>query len=173
MGTRKTRDLPTELERIRRRFDRWRRTRKGRSRIPEPLWASAVKAAGQYGVNKTAQALRLDYYALKKRVEATQTRVEAVGSRRVSGGKVGSRRVSGGKVASHSISDRQAVSAAEPLTAIAPVKGRPAVATFVELASPAPASTRECILELEDPGGAKMRVHLKGVEAPDLGSAQN
>ncbi len=151
MGTRKTRDLPAELERIRRRFECWRRTRKGRSRIPEPLWTSAVKAAGRYGVNKTAQALRLDYYALKKRVEA-----------------VGSRRVSGGKVVSHSISDRQAVSAAEPLTAIAPVKGSQAVAAFVELASPAPASTRECILELEDPGGAKMRVHLKGVEAPDL-----
>ena len=26
----------------------------------------------------------------------------------------------------------------------------------------------ECILELEDGGGAKMRVHLKGVSAPDL-----
>ena len=151
MGTRKTVNLPARLEGTRRRFERWRRTRKGRSRIPEMLWASAVKAAGKYGVNKTAQALRLDYYALKKRVEAA-----------------GSRRVPGGKVASHPISDREAVSADGPLTAIAPVKGRQAVATFVELASPAPASTRECILELEDPGGAKMRVHLKGVEAPDL-----
>jgi len=26
----------------------------------------------------------------------------------------------------------------------------------------------ECTLELENAGGAKMRVHLKGVEAPDL-----
>ena len=26
----------------------------------------------------------------------------------------------------------------------------------------------ECTLELEDPGGAKLRVHLKGFEAPDL-----
>ncbi len=158
MGTRKTPNLPARLAGTRRRFDRWRRTRKGRSRIPETLWASAVKAAGRYGVNKTAQALRLDYYALKKRVEATQTRVEAVGSRRVSGGKVASR----------SISDRQAASADGSLAAIVPDKAGPAGATFVELASPAPASTRECILELEDPGGAKMRVHLKGVEAPDL-----
>jgi hypothetical protein len=38
----------------------------------------------------------------------------------------------------------------------------------VELARPAEASSGECILELEDVGGAKMRVHLKGVEAPDL-----
>ena len=45
---------------------------------------------------------------------------------------------------------------------------RKAVATFVELAPPASGGSRECILEWEDPGGAKMRVHLKGMEAPDL-----
>jgi hypothetical protein len=43
-----------------------------------------------------------------------------------------------------------------------------ASATFVELASPVSAGTRECLLELEDPDGAKMRVHLKGIETPDL-----
>ncbi len=68
MGTRKTRDLPARLEGVRRRFERWRRTRKVRSRIPEPLWASAVKMAGTYGIHRTAKALRLNYYALKKRV---------------------------------------------------------------------------------------------------------
>ena len=41
-------------------------------------------------------------------------------------------------------------------------------ATFVELPAPVQPGAGECILELEDPGGAKMRVHLKGVEAPDL-----
>jgi len=40
-----------------------------RSRIPEPLWASAVKLAGRYGIHRTAKALRVDYYALKERVE--------------------------------------------------------------------------------------------------------
>lgn len=40
-------------------------------------------------------------------------------------------------------------------------------ATFIEL--PAVSNgTAECVLELEDAGGAKMRVHLKGVAAPDL-----
>jgi hypothetical protein len=33
------------------------------------LWASAVKVAGRYGIHRTAKALRVDYYALKKRVE--------------------------------------------------------------------------------------------------------
>jgi hypothetical protein len=43
-----------------------------------------------------------------------------------------------------------------------------AVTTFLELAPPASGGVPECILELEDPGGAKMRVHLKGLAAPDL-----
>ena len=147
MRTRSARDLPARLEGTRRRFDRWRRARKDRSRIPETLWTAAVKSAGKYGLHRTARALRLDYYALKKRVAAAEKRVEAAGSRRASGGKV----------ASHPLSDRQAV----------PVDGQ-AVATFLELTPPASGSPRECILELEDPGGAKMRVHLRGVEAPDL-----
>ena len=143
MGTRRTVSLPARLEGARRRFERWRRTRKGHSRIPETLWTSAVRAAGKYGLNPTARALRLDYYSLKRRVEKAA-------SRSVSERRVAPRGVSGGKTASRRASDREAV------------------ATFVELAPPASGGSRECILELEDPGGAKMRVHLKGVEAPDL-----
>jgi hypothetical protein len=43
-----------------------------------------------------------------------------------------------------------------------------AVARFVELASPVSAGACECTLELENAGGAKMRVHLQGVAMPDL-----
>ena len=60
----------TQVERVRRRFERWRRTRKKRSPIPERLWQAAVQVAGSYGVNKTARALGLDYYELKKRVKS-------------------------------------------------------------------------------------------------------
>ena len=56
------------MENARRRFERWRRTRKARTRIPESLWAAAVKLADAYGVYRTAKTLRLDYYALKKRL---------------------------------------------------------------------------------------------------------
>ena len=69
MVTRKPRDLPARLAGLRRRFEDWRRTHKARSRIPDSLWGSAVKMAGVYGLHRTARALRLDYYALKKRVE--------------------------------------------------------------------------------------------------------
>ena len=69
MRTRQTRDLPARLEELRQRFERWRGTHKARSRIPDGLWASAVKMAGTFGLNRTARALRLDYYAFKKRIE--------------------------------------------------------------------------------------------------------
>ena len=85
MGTRKTRDLPVRLETVRQRFERWRRTRKVRSRIPEPLWASAVKVAGTYGIHRTARALRVDYYALKKLVEGRHAVTASKASGEVAG----------------------------------------------------------------------------------------
>ena len=119
-----TSKLPARLERTRQRFERWRETRKVRSRIPESLWTSAVKMARAYGINRTARALRVDYYSLKERVES--------------------------EASSSSASERSTSS------------------TFVELTAPAIASTCECLVELEDVAGAKMRIHLKGVEVPDL-----
>ena len=74
MRTTATRNLPARLERIRRRFARWRQTRQGYARIPEGLWGLAVPAAGQYGLYPTAQALGLDYSSLKKRVAAAAVR---------------------------------------------------------------------------------------------------
>ncbi len=61
--------MPAGLEEVRGRFVQWRRNRKVRTRIPEPLWAAAVKAATRYGIHRTAKMLRLDYYRLKRRVE--------------------------------------------------------------------------------------------------------
>jgi hypothetical protein len=124
-------DLPARLEALRRRFERWRQTREGRSRIPEVLWTSAVKAAGRYGLNPTARALGLDYKSLQRHV--------AVAAGRSDG----------------------------PIRSAKP--GREAPATFVELASPVvPGGLAECVLELENAGGAKMRIHLKGVPVTDL-----
>ena len=40
--------------------------------------------------------------------------------------------------------------------------------TFVELASPVQTASGECVLEVENADGAKMRMHLKGVAMPDL-----
>jgi hypothetical protein len=115
--------ISTRLQRTRRRFKHWRRTRKGGSPIPAALWASAVELAKDYGLNKTTQALRLDYNALKKRLES----------------------------ASHHSSS-----------------GENAGSAFFELVPPSPALFPECLIELENPHGAKMRVHVKGANIPDL-----
>jgi hypothetical protein len=40
--------------------------------------------------------------------------------------------------------------------------------TFIELPTSVRPTTAECVVELEDGVGAKMRIHLKGVEAPDV-----
>jgi hypothetical protein len=69
MDTREMRECSVRLEVLRRRFERYRRTRKVRSPIPEGLWAAAAKMAGTCGINRTAKALRLNYHALQKRVE--------------------------------------------------------------------------------------------------------
>jgi hypothetical protein len=69
MSTKRKRGLPARLVSLRRRFEEWRGARKVRSRIPEPLWVAAVKLAKRYGLHRTAKALRVNYYALKKRIE--------------------------------------------------------------------------------------------------------
>jgi len=71
MSRRKHRDIPTPLARGRARFEAWRRTRAVGARIPQRLWTLAVKLAVAHGLNRTASALRLDYYTLKRRVEST------------------------------------------------------------------------------------------------------
>jgi hypothetical protein len=61
--------IPSKIEPVRQRLERWRRSHKFRSRIPEDIWVRAALLARQYGVGKTARILRLDNYALKKRME--------------------------------------------------------------------------------------------------------
>ena len=69
MSPRKARTLPGRLETVQRRFERWRQTRRIPSRIPGPLWASAVRMASTYGIAQTAKTLRVNCTALKKRIE--------------------------------------------------------------------------------------------------------
>jgi len=57
-----------QLKPVQHRFELWRKTRKHCSPIPETLWASAVELAREHGLHRTARALRLNYYSLKKRL---------------------------------------------------------------------------------------------------------
>ncbi len=104
------------------RFERWRRNRPRGTRIPTALWRAATEAAREHGVSKAAQALRLDYYGLKKRVESAPE-----------------------------LSDPEAAT------------GR----GFLEIPLCAP-SAAECVLQLEDRQGARLRVELKGAAPTEL-----
>jgi len=112
-------DTSKAIDRLKKRFDKWRKSHKPRARIPDGLWKSAVQTARQCGLNRTAKALRLDYYTLKQRIE-------------VSSGNQGS----------------------SP--------------TFIELSPAATGSTPECVIECENRSGSRMRIHIKGMNAPDL-----
>jgi hypothetical protein len=56
------------IEQLQREFDQFRSTRPRRTRLPEPLWQSAMELARQYGLYSVAHPLRLDYTQLKKRL---------------------------------------------------------------------------------------------------------
>jgi len=127
----------SRLEGVRRRFERWRRTREGLSRIPPPLWAAAVKVAGAAGISHTAKTLGVNHHALKKRIAEAAARSDGSG---------------------RATADQRRPS----------VDGARSVPTFLELAAPTRTDSCRCTLELEDASGAKMRVHLQSVEAPDL-----
>ena len=118
MKTRTKAPIPTALAKGRRRFDEFRRRHRPRAPLSKDLWSLAVDLAKELGLNRTARALGLDYYSLKKRVD----------------------------------------SAGDP-------GNKP---EFLELLPGGFPPGPECIIELEDAAGAKMRIHLKGAELPDL-----
>ncbi len=103
------------LHDVRSRLERWRQSRRRGTRIPETLWRAAAEAARENGVSKVAQALGLDYYGLKKRVESTLE-----------------------------------VSESEPA----------ASREFLEI--PLFASAADCVLEMVNAEGARLRVELRG-----------
>lgn len=61
--------LPAALSRVLGQLDQWRKAKETR-RIPERLWSAATELAAEYGVHRTARALRLNYYSLKERLDA-------------------------------------------------------------------------------------------------------
>ena len=65
------------IETVRGKLAKWRRSRRRGERMPEKLWAQATALGRERGVAKTVRELGLDYYSLKKRVEAAGLEREA------------------------------------------------------------------------------------------------
>jgi len=70
MGASKHDESFRDLTRAAARFTAWRRSTQRGARIPPALWDLAVELAQRHGVSRTAGALKLDYYSLKKRLAA-------------------------------------------------------------------------------------------------------
>ena len=69
MRSKKRPKLPARMSRLDKRLTAWRKTRTPGQRIPKTIWRSAAKLAAEYGLSKTAVALKLNYECLRKHVE--------------------------------------------------------------------------------------------------------
>ena len=126
MKKRKEPAVPARIAKVRKRFEKWRKTRKAKEKIPKPLLEAAVKLTDHYSVHKVSRALRLNHTTLDKEVE----------------------RARASNLSSEST---------QP--------------TFLEVAMPAPmAGQPECIIELENSHGEKMRIIIRGQRDIDLGA---
>jgi len=73
MSTRQPANISIALTTARRQFDHWRSRHRKRARLPKELWRQAAALAREHGLNKTAGALGLKYYSLKKHVDEMTT----------------------------------------------------------------------------------------------------
>ncbi len=74
--------FPSLFDPLLRDLERWRRGPRPGGRIPDALWQAAVRLARDHGVSKTALAVRLDYYKLKERMQASGDPATGSGRRR-------------------------------------------------------------------------------------------
>ena len=135
--------LPSPLESVRYQFAQWRETRKNRrERIPEDLWSAAVRLLDQYSINQISRALGLNYNDLKKRLP---TCLHAC-MRKTAGSQATY------KQKQKAYTKRNKLSSDD----------------FVEVEWQNGFPSSECIIEMEDAYGSKMRMSFKGQADPDL-----
>jgi hypothetical protein len=77
MGHPPAHSSPTLTE-VQTRFAAWRKTRQHRSRIPEELWAAAVKLSNKHSIHRISKALKLSYTDLKERIEKSHPVPETI-----------------------------------------------------------------------------------------------
>src|SRR3982751_5612258 len=71
MARRRSPEIPEPILVLQQQLEQWRAGQKGRAKLPESFWQSAVDLARRFGVFRTAQPLRLDYTRLKQRLNRT------------------------------------------------------------------------------------------------------
>ncbi len=130
-----------DVEQLGRRFAEFRSTHPVRSRLPEELWAAAAKLARRDGIEATALALDVDRPSLQKWTDRFEPSVQ------LQARKPRRQRRTG-----------RTVSAAP---------------AFVELLAQTTGATlhrgeTSCLVEVESPQGAKLRLELKAISTNAL-----
>lgn len=130
-----------DVEQLGRRFAEFRSTHPVRSRLPEELWAAAAKLAGRDGIEATARVLDVDRPSLQKWTDRFEPGAQ---------GKARKPR-------------RQRQACRTESTAPA----------FVELLAQTTGATlhqgeTSCLVEVESPQGAKLRLELKAISTSAL-----
>jgi len=70
MSTKQSANIPIALSQARHQLDLWRSQQPNkRTRLPKEFWQQAVTLAKEHGLNKTARALNVKYYSLKKHLD--------------------------------------------------------------------------------------------------------
>lgn len=134
-------DRSLTLDRARRRFEHWRKTRPHGTPIPEALWTLAVEAAREHGLNPTARYLHLGYNDLKRHLKMSSS--------------AATRTSRDSEILSDGSTRRRQPSAR--FIELAP----PPLASAALTSAP-------CTIEVENGQGMKMKIHLANPEAVDL-----
>ena len=75
MNRKETGSIAEPIVQLQRELEEHRRLQPRRAKLPESIWEAAAALAREHGVYAVAQALRLDYMGLKKRLgEVTPSR---------------------------------------------------------------------------------------------------
>ena len=74
MNRKGTESMAEPIARLQRQLEEYRRMRPRRAKLPESIWEAAAELAREHGVYAVAQALRLDYMGLKKRLGEVASR---------------------------------------------------------------------------------------------------
>jgi len=74
MNRKGTESIAEPIAQLQRELEEHRRMQPRRAKLPESIWAAAAELAREHGVYAVAQALRLDYMGLKKRLGEAASR---------------------------------------------------------------------------------------------------
>jgi hypothetical protein len=145
-----------DVEQVRRRWAEWRSTHAVRSRLPEELWAAAVELVQRDGIDATARALDVDKPSLRKWTDRLQPQRHPRPRR-------SSERQRANALPAHLSSASGRLLLGTSTRDLS--KGGPA---FVELLASGSGTGTSCLVEVESPRGAKLRLELKGIQASEL-----